>query len=214
MRLLLAIRCFFLVLFAARLPDDALALLPPPPEPEPPKLPPGPTEAERAAEQRARAAEERLKAAEEAAKVAEKLAAEKAAEADRARVEAVERGAVLMLGLLQREGRLVDFLEEDVASYTDAQIGAAVRDIHKGCKKALAEHMDVKPVLGDADGATVKVDAGFDPSRVKLIGNVVGAPPFTGVLKHPGWRGATVKLPDLPSSYDPTVIAPAEVELS
>ncbi len=182
MRLILALRCFFLILFARRLPAEAAALLPAPaPQPAlPPPSPPAPSP-----EELARAAE-----------------------------EGARRGALQLLGLLQREGRLVDFLEEEIAGYSDAQIGAAVRDIHKGCKKALAEHVGVKPVLAEKEDARVKVEPGFDPSRIRLVGNVVGEPPFTGVLKHPGWRGDGVKLPSLPASVDPSVIAPAEVELS
>lgn len=203
MRLILAIRCFFLILFAARLPEEALKLLP---APEPPKLPPGPSEAEQVALAEA-------KAARVEADRATQVAAEKSIEVDRARSDGARRGAVQMLGLLQREGRLIDFLEEDIATYSDAQIGAAVRDIHKGCRKTLAEHVEIKAVLPDGDNATVKIEVGFDPSRIRVIGNVVGNPPFTGTLKHPGWRGVEVKLPELPPSYDPSVIAPAEVEL-
>ena len=58
------------------------------------------------------------------------------------------------------------------------------------------------------------LEQGFDPSQVQLTGNVKGEPPFTGTLKHPGWRAAKLALPELPASYDPTVIAPCEVELS
>ena len=203
MRLVLAIRCFFLILFAARLPEEALRLLP---APEPPALPPGPSKAEEVALEEAREAKIESDRALQ-------IAAEKSLEVERARSEGARRGAIQILGLLQREGRLIDFFEEAIDSYSDQQIGASVRDIHKGCKRALAEHVDIKPVLLDGDNATVKVEAGFDPSRIRLVGNVVGSPPFSGALKHPGWRGATVKLPELPESCDPSVIAPAEVEL-
>jgi hypothetical protein len=191
MRLILALRCFFLILFARRLPTDAIALLPPAPEPEAPKLPPGPSPEEQAREKEAHA---------------------QAIES--ARRDGMERGAFLLLGLLQREGRLIDFLEEDLTGYPDAKVGAAARDIHKGCKKVLAEHVPVAPVLPEADNATVKIEPGFDPGRIRLVGNVVGQPPFTGTLRHPGWRGKDgVKLPSLGGSQDASVIAPAEVEL-
>ena len=78
-----------------------------------------------------------------------------------------------LLAILQREGRLLDFLQEDVDAYPDAQIGAAVRDIHRGCKKALAEHMPLEPVLRDEENAQVRVDAGFDASRIRLVGGIV-----------------------------------------
>jgi hypothetical protein len=122
--------------------------------------------------------------------------------------------AVQLLAILQREGRLLDFLQEDVDGYSDAQIGAAVRDIHRGCKKALAEHMPLEPVLREAENAQVRVDPGFDPSRIRLVGNVVGEPPFTGALRHHGWRIAKVTLPSPARGTDPSVVAPAEVELA
>ncbi len=171
MRLLLALRCFFSILFSRRLPAEALALSPPS---EPPALPPPP-----------------------------------AVDAGALRRE----GALQLLGLLQREGRLVDFLEEDIGSYTDAQIGAAVRDIHKGCRRAISEHVPLQPVLAQPDGASVRIEPGFSPARIRLVGNVVGAPPFTGTLRHPGWWSERVALPSVTADHDPTVIAPAEVEL-
>ena len=202
MRLLLALRCFFLVLFAARLPEEAQKLLPAPKAKEPPPEP-GPKVDEVLARERAvgeMEAAARLAAVEEAAK--------------RAQAEGLHRGAVQMLALLQRDGRLVDFLQEDVSAYGDAQIGAAVRDIHKGCRKVLAEHVVVAPLRREPDESTIRVEAGFDPSQIRLIGNVVGKPPFTGTLKHPGWRAEKLDLPELPPSYDATVIAAAEVELA
>jgi hypothetical protein len=123
-------------------------------------------------------------------------------------------GAVQLLALLQREGRLLDFLQEEIESYSDAQIGAAVRDIHRGCKKALAEHLPIEPVLRDQENATVRVDPGFDPSRIRLTGKVMGEPPYTGTLRHHGWRTAKVTLPLPTAATDPLVVAPAEVEIA
>jgi len=187
MRFILALKCFFLVLFAKRLPADAAALLPPP---------------EKATEQ--------LPPALATTQPVDASLMAKAAEPKRDD----GRGAALLLGLLQREGRLLDFLQEEIDGYADAQIGAAVRDIHRGCKKVLAEHLPVEPVLKEAENATVRVDAGFDPSRIRLTGNVMGEPPYTGVLKHHGWRLAKVQLPTSSANADPNVVAPAEVELS
>ena len=107
----------------------------------------------------------------------------------------------------------LDFLQEEVDGYSDAQIGAAVRDIHKGCRRGLDEHLQVAAIRPEPDEAAVRVDAGYDPSRVRLIGNLVGKPPFHGTLRHHGWAARNVTLPDLPESHDPLVINPAEVEL-
>jgi hypothetical protein len=119
-----------------------------------------------------------------------------------------------VLAVLQRDGRLIDFLQEDIDGYSDAQIGAAVRDIHRGCRKSLRDYLTLEPVLAGAEEETVTVAAGYDPAAIRLIGNVNGAPPFRGVLKHHGWRVKESHLPALPGSRgDSSVISPAEVEV-
>ena len=117
-----------------------------------------------------------------------------------------------MLAILQRDGRLVDFLMEDLAAYSNAQIGAAVRDVHAGCRQALDKYATLAPVLDAAEGSTVTVDAGTDAARVKVVGNVAGAPPFRGVLRHRGWEATRLELPPLPATGR-TILAPAEVEV-
>ncbi len=121
--------------------------------------------------------------------------------------------ALQLLGLLQQEGRLVDFLEEDVAQYTDAEIGAAVRVVHEGCRKALHEHLTLQPIRQEAEGSRITLEAGFDAAALRPTGNLVGQPPFTGTLAHRGWRAIEVRLPKLAQGHDIQVIAPAEVEL-
>jgi len=124
-----------------------------------------------------------------------------------------ESGALHVLSLFQREGRLVDFLKEDLTAYEDAQIGAAVRSIHEGCRKALEKHFGPQPVLDRDEGEEISIPAGFDPHAVRLTGNVSGEPPFKGVLQHKGWRAARVELPSLSGFQDPRIIAQAEVEI-
>jgi len=118
-----------------------------------------------------------------------------------------------LLALLQREGRLLDFLLEAIQEYPNEQIGAAVRDIHKNCQKAIRDHVVLEPVLKDSEGATVQVPAGFDPSAVRLTGNVTGQPPFKGTLQHHGWRVKELKLNEPAQGQDEFVLQPAEVEL-
>lgn len=122
--------------------------------------------------------------------------------------------AVQMLSLLQREGRFIDFLQEDLSLYQDDQIGAAVRSIHQGCKTALQEHVELKPILSESEGDIVTVPAGFDARTIRLTGNVAGDPPFKGVLRHRGWQVAKIQLPQ-PTSVQTKewVLAPAEVEM-
>ncbi len=124
-----------------------------------------------------------------------------------------EAGALHVLGRWQGDGGLVDFLHEDIAGAGDADVGAAARVVHAGCKKALQQYFVLEPVRGEAEGAGVVVDRGFDPQQIRLSGNVSGAPPFKGTLAHAGWRAKDVKLPDRPSSVDARVVAPAEVEI-
>jgi hypothetical protein len=119
-----------------------------------------------------------------------------------------------VLALLQREGRLVDFLLEDIQGYADDQVGAAVRDIHRQCQAALKEHLELEPVLAQSEGAQVEVPAGFDPSAIRLTGNVTGQPPFNGTLQHHGWRVKELRLAAPPEGQDELVLCPAEVEMT
>jgi len=114
---------------------------------------------------------------------------------------------------LQREGRLVDFLRESIDGYDDAAVGAAVRDIHRGCKKALDEHFTLEPVMGGAENDRVSIAVGFDAARIRLVGEVKGQPPFSGTLRHHGWAATKIKLPQVTGAVDHTVVAPAEVEI-
>lgn len=121
--------------------------------------------------------------------------------------------ALQLLGLLQREARFIDFVEEDIAAYSDAEIGAAGRVVHEGCRKVLREHFEIAPVRSEAEGSRITLPAGFDATTVRLTGNVVGKAPFTGTLGHRGWRVTGSELPQLAPSHNAAVIAQAEVEL-
>jgi hypothetical protein len=127
--------------------------------------------------------------------------------------EATPDAALQLLGLLQRNARFVDFVEEDIAGYADADIGAAARLVHDGCRATLREHFTISPVRSEAEGSRITLADGFDTAAIRITGNVVGKPPFNGSLSHRGWRVAEVKLPKLVGTHDVTVIAPAEVEL-
>jgi hypothetical protein len=127
--------------------------------------------------------------------------------------EAPTDGALQLLGLLQREGRLIDFLQEDVSSYSDAEIGAAARVVHSSVNKALASHVALVRVRAEAEGSRLSVPSGFSAHEIRLTGNVVGEAPFTGTLTHAGWRAVNIELPKLSPGYDVRVLAPAEVEL-
>ena len=118
-----------------------------------------------------------------------------------------------LLALLQREGRLIDFFMEDISSASDQQIGFGVREIHRNCQAALKKALELAPVLPQEQDADVTVPAGFDPSAIRLTGNVAGQPPFSGKLKHPGWRVKSMKVAAPPEGVDEFVLMPAEVEM-
>ena len=127
--------------------------------------------------------------------------------------EALPDSALQLLALLQQEGRFVDFLEENVTAYSDAEIGGAARVVHAGCRKVVRDYLQIEPVRTEAEGTRLTLAAGFDAATVRLTGNVVGQPPFTGTLMHRGWRVARITLPKLADGHDVRVLAPAEVEL-
>lgn len=185
---LLAFVYFFRMFFGSKLPADAVKYLPE--DALPKQLP---------------------------ERVVEKIVEVKPKADDKPRVATAQHhrdGALALLALLQREGRLVDFLREPLDGFSDADIGAAARDVHRGCKKVLDQHLTFEPVMPGAEEERVNVPKGFDPAEVRLIGEAKGEPPFKGTLRHHGWRVVETKLPALVEGVDRTVVAPAEVELS
>lgn len=185
-RFVLAWICFFRILFGKKLPTDAAKFLP---ESAQPKALPVP--------------EKPIEKPVEKPKVAV--------------AQHHKEGALALLALLQREGRFIDFIRDPAmldASTTDADIGAAVRAVHRGCLKVIDQYLALEPVMPQDEEAKVSVPKGFDPSEIRLIGEAKGEAPFKGTLRHKGWRVVEAKLPALAEGVDRTVIAPAEVELS
>jgi hypothetical protein len=121
-------------------------------------------------------------------------------------------GALQILGILQRDSRLIDFLMEDVSAYNDDQIGAAVRELHDQCRDAIARYVTLAPVIDGVEGTYAKAP-GQDPNLVKFVGNVPAKPPAGGTLRHKGWRATKVELPLLAAKQDATIIAAAEIEI-
>jgi hypothetical protein len=118
-----------------------------------------------------------------------------------------------ILAALQQEARLIDFLMEDISGASDPQIGQAVRDIHAKSRAVLTQHLELGPVLKQAEGESATVERGFDPSAVRVLGNVTGEPPFTGSVQHPGWRVKKIHLGPAPAGQDGFVLQPAEVQV-
>jgi Domain of unknown function (DUF2760) len=121
--------------------------------------------------------------------------------------------ALQVLGLLQKEARFIDFIKEDIAAYSDADIGAAARVVHEGCNKAINEHFSLAPIRTEQEGSNITVPVGFDAAAIRLTGNIVGTAPFNGTLVHKGWRATEVRLPKLTQGHNPNIVAAAEIEL-
>lgn len=122
--------------------------------------------------------------------------------------------ALALLAALQRESRLIDLLKDDIAGYTDAQIGAAMRDVHRGASSVIERVFALRPVVESPENSDVTVPAGYDAARYRLVGAVAGQPPFNGRLCHHGWQATRTQLPSHTGSAESaTIVAPAEVEL-
>jgi hypothetical protein len=127
--------------------------------------------------------------------------------------EKAHASGLFVLSALQQDGRLIDFLQQDVTTFSDEEVGTAARVVHGGCRKALQRLVAVERVMKDEEGAAITVQPGFDPNRIRLTGNVTGQPPYKGALKHHGWIASSLKFPALTETVDYRVLAPAEVEL-
>ncbi len=127
----------------------------------------------------------------------------------------VSDGALQMLGILQRDSRLIDFVMEDISAYADDQVGAAVRDLHSACQQSLNRYVTLRPVIDGVEGSYTKIEAGSRiSSEMKLLGNVPADGRVAGgVLRHKGWRAEKVDLPALPGGGDVKIVAPAEIEI-
>ena len=122
--------------------------------------------------------------------------------------------ALALLSVLQREARLIDFVKEDIAPYADAQVGAAVRDVHRDAAAALDRLFALKPVLDQPEGSDVTIPGAVDSARLRLVGNVGATAPARGRLQHAGWQATKVELPQFTGASDAArVVAPAEIEV-
>ncbi len=127
--------------------------------------------------------------------------------------EATPDAALQLLALLQQEARFVDFVNEDLAGHSDADIGAVARVVHDGAKKTIQEYFSMSPIRTEEEESRVTVQDGFNAAEIRLTGNVVGQAPFSGTLVHRGWKVTSVKLPKLADGHDTSIVAAAEVEL-
>ncbi|MFT6985454.1 MAG: hypothetical protein ACJAT7_001263 [Psychromonas sp.] len=127
--------------------------------------------------------------------------------------ESTPEAALQLLTLLQQDARFIDFIQEDLSAYSDADIGAAARVVHEGSKKTLNTYFTLEAIRNEEEETRISIPEGFNASEVRLTGNVVGNAPFNGILIHKGWKVSQVKLPKLAAGHDASIVAPAEVEL-
>jgi hypothetical protein len=127
--------------------------------------------------------------------------------------ESPDAAALVLLSLLQAEGRFVDFIQQDITGFPDGEVGAVARVVHSGCRKVIGSHLRINAIRAEAEGQRVALEPGFDPSRIKLTGNVSGKSNLSGVLRHRGWQATEVHLPTVVDRAGSAVLCPAEVEL-
>lgn len=127
--------------------------------------------------------------------------------------DVAEQSHLRLLALLQQSGRLIDFLQEDISNFEDAQIGSVVRGIHGECKKTIEELVTVRPIMEQNEGGTFTVPAGYDPSQIKIVGKIIGEPPFTGIIVHRGWKAHKKSLPKKSGEQFNDILAAAEIEV-
>jgi hypothetical protein len=200
MRIFLAIRAFFAILFGQTLPGSL----------------PGGTDRVPASNDASAVklrAELEASKSEASAQLAQISALELELQDQPAPNETIAAAAVQVLALMQSEARLLDFLSEDITDYSDEDVGAAVRDVHRGLQAAIKDHFPVAPVRSEEEDSPITIPKGFDPHEIRLVGNVIGEAPFAGTINHRGWRVEKVILPTLSSGKAAMIAAPAEVEI-
>lgn len=122
--------------------------------------------------------------------------------------------ALTLLAALQREARLLDLVQEPLGSFSDAQIGAAARDVLKNSAGVLDRFFGLQPLLKQEEGSPVEVPRGYDPQHYHVVGSVSGEPPFRGQLVHHGWTASKCDLPAWSGrGASAWIVSPAEVEL-
>ena len=204
MRIILAIKAFFAVLTGKTLQPE---LFLPAGESGPEKTENKDTNSSLAALQ------QQLEESQSALAKAESELAKKNETATTSSVEVSHAAAVSVLSVMQGEARLLDFVSEDISDYSDEDVGAAVRDVHRGLQSTFKDHFPIEPLREEEEESSITVAEGFDPQQVRLVGNVVGEPPFAGTLSHRGWRVTKVQLPKAKTGEAVYVAQAAEVEI-
>lgn len=126
----------------------------------------------------------------------------------------VRSDAISLLSALQREARLLDLVTESLGGYSDAQIGAAAKEVLRDSGSVIERMFGLKPMTDVADGAELETPAKFDAAEYRLTGNVSGEGPFRGTVAHHGWKATKCDVPKWTGENSSAlIIAPIELEI-
>lgn len=130
-------------------------------------------------------------------------------------VQSTRSEAITLLSTLQREARLLDLVQEPLDAYSDAQVGAAARDVLRDTSKSLQRMFELRPLVESEEGTNIAIPADSSAARYRIVSTSSSkANPSSGVLVHPGWVATVSKVPQWNgATNDALVIAPAEVEV-
>lgn len=123
---------------------------------------------------------------------------------------------VALLGLLQEQGRFIDFLMEDITVFPDDRVAGAARFVHAGCSSVIKQYMDLIPIQSGDTGRQVTVEKGMPDRSIRFVGNSAVDFPATGKLLHRGWKATRLVLPKAMAPIEGNegvVVAPAEIEV-
>ncbi len=122
--------------------------------------------------------------------------------------------AITLLAALQREARLLDIVKEPLDGYSDAQIGAAARDVLKNSAAVIERMFALEPLTDAEDGTPLSTPSDFDPSEYRLTGKVAGSGPFSGTVAHHGWKATRCDVPQWSGKTETAlIVAPVELEV-
>ncbi len=118
-----------------------------------------------------------------------------------------------LLKILQKQGRLLDFLTQNIDQFNDKEVANAAKVVHRGCNRALKKHCIIKAIYDTNENTNITLNPNFDRSKVNLTGNHHIKSPIKGILIHKGWQIESLSLPTLTEKANPDILQPAEIEV-
>ena len=125
----------------------------------------------------------------------------------------VRNDAINLLATLQREARFIDIVKEPLGDYTDAQVGAAARDVLRDCGTVIDRMFKVEPVIDQDEGSAVEIPSNSAAGQFRISGTPDSGA-GTGSLVHHGWKAQQCELPTWTGDQEAAlIVAPAELEV-